>query len=65
MNKELKKLIKAIEAAGFKTVTARSGHIKVYDENGNMIAVFSGTPSDWRSIQNSLRPLKRLGFRWP
>lgn len=41
MNKELKKLIKAIKAV-----------------------VFSGTPSDWRSIQNSLRPLKRLGFRW-
>lgn len=63
MNKELKKLIKAIEAAGFQTVTSSKGH-KVYDEDGNLLAVFSGTPSDWRSIQNSLRPLKRLGFRW-
>lgn len=64
MNKELKKLIKAIEAAGFQTITAKSGHIKVYDEEGTLLTVFSGTPSDWRSIQNSLRPLKRLGFRW-
>ena len=56
MNKELKKLIKAIEAAGFKTQTAKSGHIKVYDEEGTLLTVFSGTPSDWRSIQNSLRP---------
>lgn len=64
MNKELKKLIKAIKAAGFQTITAKSGHIKVYDEDGKLLAVFSGTPSDWRSIQNSLRPLKRLGFRW-
>lgn len=64
MNKELKKLIKAIQAAGFQTTTAKSGHIKVYDKDGTLLAVFSGTPSDWRSIHNSLRPLKRLGFRW-
>lgn len=65
MDKELKKLLKAIEAHGFQTVTSSKGHIKVYDTNGHMIAVLAGTPSDHRSRLNELRPLKRLGFRWP
>lgn len=33
--------------------------------DGELIATFAGTASDWRSIRNSLAPLKRAGFRWP
>ena len=65
MDKDLRKLIKALEADGYQIVIAKSGHIKVYDEAGRMVAVLSGTPSDWRSRRNELRELKRRGFRWP
>lgn len=65
MDKDLRKLVKALENEGYQIVTAKSGHIKVYDIDGKMIAVLSGTPSDKRALANQLRPLKRLGFRWP
>jgi hypothetical protein len=65
MDKDLRKLLKAITAAGFVVVINRKGHPEVYTENGEHVTTFSGTPSDHRSIMNALAPLKRRGFRWP
>lgn len=64
MDKDLRKIIKALEAQGFETEMTKKGHI-VVTRDGELIATFSGTPSDFRSIRNSLAPLKRAGFRWP
>ncbi|GAB3174297.1 hypothetical protein GCM10027059_46330 [Myceligenerans halotolerans] len=64
MNKDLRKIVKALEAQGFEVDVTARGHI-VVSRNGQLIATFSGTASDWRSIRNSLAPLKRAGFRWP
>lgn len=64
MDKDLRKIIKALEAQGFDVEVSSRGHI-IVSRDGSLIATFSGTASDWRSIRNSLAPLKRAGFRWP
>ena len=64
MDKELRKLLKALEAAGYETRPTRNGHHVVY-RKGVRITTISGTPSDRRSLLNALAPLKRRGFRWP
>jgi len=64
MNKDLRKVIKALEADGFVVEKSKKGHPVVY-LNGKKIATFAGTPSDQRSFLNSLAPLKRAGFVWP
>lgn len=64
MDKDLRKIVKALEAQGFEVETTSKGHL-VVTRDGVLIATFSGTASDWRSIRNSLAPLKRAGFRWP
>ncbi|MBP8880678.1 MAG: hypothetical protein KBG77_06215 [Dermatophilaceae bacterium] len=64
MDKDLKKLIAAIEAEGYTTAPTRRGHVRVY-RDGTLITTFSGTSSDWRGVRNSLAPLRRLGFNWP
>ena len=65
MDKDLRKLIEAIRAAGYQVIINRKGHPEVYTTDGEKITTFSGTPSDHRSTLNSLAPLRRRGFRWP
>lgn len=65
MDKDLKKILKAITAAGYVVVINRNGHPEIYTQDGEKITTFSGTPSDRRSWLNGLAPLKRRGFRWP
>jgi hypothetical protein len=64
MDKDLRKIIKALEAQGFDVEITKRQHV-IVTRDGVLIATFSGTASDWRSIRNGLAPLKRAGFRWP
>lgn len=64
MDKELRRIAKALEAQGFKVAITKRGHM-IVSRDGELIATFSGTASDWRSLRNSLAPLRRAGFRWP
>lgn len=64
-DKDLRKIIKALEAAGYTIRISRSGHPIVYSADGERVTTFSGTPGDVRSFRNSLSPLKRRGFQWP
>lgn len=64
MKKDLRKLTKALEEQGFTVRVSRRGHILVFNADG-LVATFSGTPSDWRSLKNSMAALKRAGFRSP
>lgn len=64
MDKEMRKIVRALEDQGFEVTTTRRGHLMV-SRDGAVIATFSGTASDWRSIRNGLAPLRRAGFRWP
>jgi len=64
MDKDLRKVVKELEAQGYETRVTAKGHITV-TRDGRVVAVFSGTPSDWRSMRNALARLRRAGFRWP
>lgn len=64
MHKELRTIVKALEEQGFETTVTSKQHV-IVTRDGRMIATFSGTASDWRSIRNGLAPLRRAGFRWP
>lgn len=64
MNKDLKKLTKALEDQGFSVRVSKRGHILVFNADG-LVATFSGTPSDWRSLKNSMAALRRAGFKSP
>ena len=65
MDKDLRKLLKALEDAGYEPVETKKGHWIILDRDGRRVTTFAGTPSDHRSWLNSLAPLKRRGFRWP
>ncbi len=64
MDKDLRPIVKALRKQGFDVEVTSRGHLMV-TRDGVLIATFSGTASDWRSIRNGLAPLKRAGFRWP
>jgi hypothetical protein len=64
MDKDLKKIAKALKAQGFETEATRKGHLMVY-RDGRLVTTFSGTASDWRALKNALAALRRAGFRWP
>lgn len=64
MKKELKQIAKALEAQGFDIRVSRKGHL-VVSRDGRIVATFSGTPSDYRSMRNSIADARRAGFKWP
>lgn len=64
MDKDLRKIVRALQQQGFEVETTSKGHLLV-TRDGELIAVLAGTASDWRSLRNGLAPLKRAGFRWP
>lgn len=64
MHKDLKKIAKALIEQDFEVTTTSRGHLVVF-RDGNLVATFSGTPSDGRSWKNSLAKCKRAGFVWP
>jgi len=63
MNKELRKLLDAIEAAGFTAKRTSDGHYVVRSGEGGYVTTLAGTPSDWRSNRNALAALRRAGVR--
>ena len=64
MDKEMRKMAKALEQQGFDVKVTKRGHISV-SKDGRFVVVFAGTPSDWRSMRNALAAMKRAGFVWP
>jgi 2'-5' RNA ligase len=64
MDKDLRKILQALEAQGFEVKTTKRGRYQVI-RDGRVVTVFGGSTGDWRAIRNALAPLKRAGFRWP
>ena len=64
MADDLPKIIKALRKQDFEIRTTRRGHHLVM-KAGKPVTMFPGTPSDWRSLHNSLADCKRAGFAWP
>jgi len=64
MDKDLKKIVKALKAQGYETEMTRKGHLMVY-RDGHLVAVLPGNVGDWRALKNAIAALRRVGFRWP
>lgn len=64
MNKDMKKIAKALREQGFEVTITKKQHIAV-SRDGRIVAIFSGTPSDWRSMRNSIADARKAGFQWP
>jgi DUF1009 family protein len=64
--KDLKRLIKALEDQGFEVVIPKKGnqHPRVF-LNGQWVTNLATTPSDWRGFRNAIAAARRFGFRWP
>jgi hypothetical protein len=61
VKKEQRVLVKRLHEAGYTTRTTAKQHLLVLMD-GRVVTCFAGTPSDRRSWQNSIAPLRRLGF---
>lgn len=64
MDKDMKKVIQALEDQGFEIRITARGHPAVY-RDGRFVTTFSGTPSDRRGFKNGLAKVRRAGFIWP
>lgn len=64
MHKELKAIQKELHRQGFSTWIRKNGHMAVY-KDGEYVATFGGTPSDFRGWKNGIAKCRRHGFRWP
>jgi hypothetical protein len=47
------------EPLGYHVEFARSGHLKVRDEDGRLVTTFSATPSDWRAGRKAQADMRR------
>jgi predicted RNA binding protein YcfA (HicA-like mRNA interferase family) len=63
--KEINRLIRVLEDQGFTAEKTRKGHWLVRSPEGRVIATLAATPSDHRSIINSIARLRKAGFIWP
>ena len=61
MDKDLRKLLRQVEAQGFTWKRQSNSHIAVYLD-GRKVTTFAATPSDRRSWMNTMSALKRTGF---
>lgn len=64
MARDLNKILKELETQGFTHRRTKKGH-RVVTKDARIVAVFACTPSDPRSVKNSLADCKRAGFVWP
>jgi predicted RNA binding protein YcfA (HicA-like mRNA interferase family) len=62
--KELKEMLAAARAQGWRVEQRRSGHYLLYAPDGVHIVTVAGTPSDRRAIEITAARMRRYGFRW-
>lgn len=61
MKKDMKRLLAQAEAAGCRIVPTNGGHVSIYCPDGKTIVTAASTPSDHRSIKNTVALLRRAG----
>ena len=62
--KEFKELRREAERQGWRVVLLKGGHWRFYAPGGKGIVHAGGTPSDHKSLANTVADLRRYGFRW-
>ena len=65
MDKDLRKVIKALDEQGFTIDESANGMRLRITRDENFIVVISVKSKDWRGLRNGIAALRRAGFRWP
>jgi predicted RNA binding protein YcfA (HicA-like mRNA interferase family) len=60
MDKEMRKVIKALKAQGFDVLPTKSGHYTVRTKDGKRVTTLAGSASDHRSMKNALADVRRF-----
>lgn len=58
---DLAALLRQLRQNGYTTTRAKSGHWKIRDDSGRLVAVTGSTPSDHRGLRNLRGDLRRAG----
>lgn len=64
MRKEMKELVAAAQAQGWRVEQTSKGHWRLYAPDGVHIVHLPGTPSDHRSFDNCVAKMRQYGFVW-
>lgn len=64
MDKDVRKLVKALQAQGFTVAPTSKNHL-VVTLGGSRVTTLPSTPSDPRSLRNAIAQCRRAGFVWP
>jgi hypothetical protein len=64
LKKDLKTLLAEAEKQGWTVKLAKSGHYKLYAPDGENIVTVGSTPSDRRTLRNTVALMRRYGFKW-
>lgn len=63
-SKDFKKVIREAERQGWRAVQTRNGHWALYAPDGIGLVHAAGTPSDHRSLANTIGRMRNYGFVW-
>lgn len=61
MDKDTKKLVKALEDNGYEVRMRSSGHATVFAPSGDYVTGLAGSPSERKGWSNVLSRIKRVG----
>lgn len=64
MDKDLKKIVKALTEQGFDVTITNKQHV-IVTNNGLFVTAFAGTVSDHRGYRNSISAARKHGFEYP
>jgi hypothetical protein len=65
MNKELRKVVRAAEAQGWRVEATKKGWMLYPPQTSQGAVAVHGTPSDVRALHNTIAEMRRRGFIWP
>jgi hypothetical protein len=63
LTKEVQKVVRAAEKQGWRVRETKKGWM-LYAPDGQHMETLHKTPSDWRSIRNTVARMRRHGFKW-
>lgn len=64
LKKDLKAILAEAEKQGWRVELQKGGHYKLYSPDGQGIVTVGSTPSDRRSLLNTIAYMRRYGFTW-
>lgn len=64
LRKETRAIVREAERQGWRVEVGGGGHLTLYAPDGEGVVTVAATPSDYRSLENSISDLRKHGFQW-